>query len=75
MARSGWSHAANLVPAFLSSPDLRGFTPPSTVVSGINDLNLIERLASVVALEHEAFGVLVAERSGRGESLGAESAV
>ena len=30
MARSGWSHAANLVPAFLSSPDLRGFTPPST---------------------------------------------
>src|SRR4051812_5491218 len=31
MARSGWSHAANLVPAFLSSPDLRGFTPPSTL--------------------------------------------
>src|SRR3984957_5503427 len=30
MARSGWSHAANLLPAFLSSPDLRGFTPPST---------------------------------------------
>ena len=34
MARSGWSHAANLVPAFLSSPDLRGFTPPSTRVFG-----------------------------------------
>jgi hypothetical protein len=30
MAGSGWSHAANLVPAFLSSPFMRGFTPPST---------------------------------------------
>jgi hypothetical protein len=66
MGDSGLSAAGDL---------LAGHRARQGVVSGINDLNLIERLASVVALEHEAFGVLVAERSGRRESLGAERAV
>jgi hypothetical protein len=42
------------------------------VVFGTNGLNLIEQLASIVALEHEAFGMLVAEGLGQGESLSAE---
>ena len=61
MARSGWSHAANLVPAFLSSPFMRGFTPPSTRVAAFLDtivrIGVLavhgERIAAIALAEPE----------------------
>jgi len=51
MARSGWSHAANLVPAFLSSPDLRGFTPPSTGSIGLSTNTVWMRTREAFSIE------------------------
>jgi hypothetical protein len=55
MARRGWSGAANLVPDFLSPPDLRGFTPPSTPQASLVANNRLQGLLPVGGAGFEAY--------------------